>query len=95
VNWNKILDIILWALSSEIKLVLFLVTISALLGFTQVPIAEGEISWNGFLKEVGFPMEKEVISRSEVGTFNPDESNFCRTFFVSSCVAGAFCVILE
>jgi len=39
----------LWALGSGIKLVLFLVTISALLGFTQVPIAEGAVSWNGFL----------------------------------------------
>jgi len=35
---------------------MFLLTISALLGFTQVPIqyAEGAISWNGFLKQVGF-----------------------------------------
>jgi len=41
-------------LSSEIKVVLFLLTISALLGFTQVPIAEGAVSWNGFLKQVGF-----------------------------------------
>ncbi len=27
---------------------------SVLLGFTQVPIAEGAVSWNGFLKQVGF-----------------------------------------
>ena len=38
---------------SGIKVVLFFVIASALLGFT-LPIAEGEISWNGFLKEVGF-----------------------------------------
>jgi len=41
-------------LSSGIKVVLCFVTISALLGFTQVPIAEGAVSWNGFLKQVGF-----------------------------------------
>jgi len=34
--------------------VLFFVIASALLGFTQVPIAEGAVSWNGFLKQVGF-----------------------------------------
>ena len=41
-------------MSSEIKLVFRFISILALLGFTQVPIAEGEISWNGFLKQVGF-----------------------------------------
>ncbi len=49
-------------LRNEIKVVLFLLTISALLGFTQVPIAEGAVSWNGFLKQVGFnpPSNYEV-----------------------------------
>jgi len=50
-------------LSSGIKVVLFIVTSVALLGFT-LPIqdAEGEISWNGFLKQVGFnpPSNYEV-----------------------------------
>jgi len=41
-------------LRNETNVVLIFLTISALLGFTQVPIAEGEISWNGFLKQVGF-----------------------------------------
>jgi len=43
-----------WALRSGIKVVLFFITISALLGFTQMPIqfTEGAVSWNGFLKEV-------------------------------------------
>ncbi len=43
-------------LRNETKVVLFFITISALLGFTQVPIqyAEGAVSWNGFLKQVGF-----------------------------------------
>jgi len=43
-------------LRNETKLVLFFVIASALLGFTQVPIhyAEGAVSWNGFLKQVGF-----------------------------------------
>jgi len=54
-------------LSSEIKVVLFLLTISALLGFTQVPIAEGAVSWNGFLKEVGFnPPSVYEVSDSTV-----------------------------
>jgi len=54
-------------LSSEIKVILFLLTISALLGFTQVPIAEGEISWNGFLKQVGFnPPSNYEVSDSTV-----------------------------
>ncbi len=41
---------------------MFLLTISALLGFSQVSNAEGEISWNGFLKQVGFnpPSNYEV-----------------------------------
>ncbi len=41
---------------NETKVVLCFLTISALLGFTQVPIqnAEGAVSWNGFLKQVGF-----------------------------------------
>jgi len=53
-------------LSSGIKVVLFFITISALLGFTQVPIqyAEGAVSWNGFLKEVGFPMGQEIYEVS-------------------------------
>ncbi len=55
-------------MSSEIKVVLFLLTISALLGFTQVPIqyAEGAVSWNGFLREVGFgdPQVYEVSAVS-------------------------------
>jgi len=41
-------------LRNEIKLVLSCISLTVLLGFTQVPIAEGEISWNGFLKQVGF-----------------------------------------
>jgi len=40
-------------LLSGIKVVLFFVIASALLGFTQVPIAEGAVSWNGFLREIG------------------------------------------
>ena len=40
----------------ETKLVFSSIVILVLLGFNQVPIqyAEGEISWNGFLKQVGF-----------------------------------------
>jgi len=55
-------------LSSGIKVVLFSLTISALLGFTQVPIAEGAVSWNGFLKEVGFnpPTVYEVSAVSVI-----------------------------
>jgi len=63
-------------LSSGIKLVLFFITISALLGFTQVPIAEGEISWNGFLREIGFnpPSVYEVSGVSVIpGSNSPDE----------------------
>ncbi len=43
-------------LRNETKLVLSSIVIAVLLGFNQVPIqyAEGEISWNGFLKQVGF-----------------------------------------
>jgi len=41
-------------LRSGIKVVLFFVIASALLGFTQFPIAEGAVSWNGFLREIGF-----------------------------------------
>jgi len=41
-------------LRNETKVVLIFLTISALLGFTQVPIAEGAVSWNGFLREIGF-----------------------------------------
>jgi len=41
-------------LCSEIKVVFSFVSILALLGFTQVPIAESAVSWNGFLKQVGF-----------------------------------------
>ena len=41
-------------LRNEIKLVLSSFVIAVLLGFTQVPIAEGAVSWNGFLKQVGF-----------------------------------------
>jgi len=47
-----------WALDSGIKVVLFIVTILALLGFTQmsstIQYAEGAVSWNGFLREIGF-----------------------------------------
>ncbi len=43
-------------LRNETKVVLFFVIASALLGFSQVHIqyAEGAVSWNGFLKQVGF-----------------------------------------
>ncbi len=43
-------------------------TISALLGFTLVSTAEGEISWNGFLKQVGFnpPTVYEVSAVSTI-----------------------------
>ena len=43
-------------MSSGIKVVLCFVIASVLLGFTQIPIqyAEGAVSWNGFLKQVGF-----------------------------------------
>jgi len=45
-------------LRNETIVFVFLLTISALLGFTQVSnsiqYAEGAVSWNGFLKEVGF-----------------------------------------
>ena len=55
---------------NETKVVLFLLTISALLGFTQVPIqyAEGAVSWNGFLREVGFgdPQVYEVSAVSVI-----------------------------
>jgi len=48
----------------EIKLVISFISIITLFGFTQVPIqyAEGAVSWNGFLKEVGFnpPSNYEV-----------------------------------
>jgi len=41
-------------LSSGIKVAFSIVTISALVGFTLVSAAEGAVSWNGFLKQVGF-----------------------------------------
>ncbi len=41
-------------MSSGIKVVLSIITISALVGFTLVSTAEGAVSWNGFLKQVGF-----------------------------------------
>ncbi len=39
-----------------------------MLGFTQVPIAEGAVSWNGFLKQVGFnpPTVYEVSAVSTI-----------------------------
>ena len=61
-------------LRNETKLVLFFVIASALLGFTQVPIAEGAVSWNGFLKQVGFPMEAQIITRTSSGVINPGET---------------------
>ena len=36
--------------------------------------AEGAVSWNGFLKEVGFPMGVEVITRTNSGLINPGET---------------------
>jgi len=62
-------------LSSGIKVVLCFLTILALLGFTQVPIAEGEISWNGFLKQVGFnpPSVYEVSGVSVIQAGGPNE----------------------
>jgi len=54
-------------LRSGIKVVLCFLTISALLGFTQVPIAEGAVIWNGFLKQVGFdPPSVYEVSDSTV-----------------------------
>jgi len=65
-----------WALSSGIKVVLFLLTISALLGFTLVPIqyAEGAVSWNGFLKEIGFGSSQvyEVIGKTTISAGETD-----------------------
>jgi len=63
-------------LRNETKVVLIFLTISALLGFTQVPIqdAEGAVSWNGFLKEIGFPMEAQIITRTNSGLINPGET---------------------
>jgi len=62
-------------LRNETKLVLFFVIASALLGFTQVPIqyAEGAISWNGFLKQVGFnpPTVYEVSGVSVIPEEGP------------------------
>jgi len=65
-------------LRNETKVVLFSLTISALLGFTQVPIqyAEGAVSWNGFLREIGFnaPSVYEVSGVSVIpGSNNGDE----------------------
>jgi len=59
-------------LRNEIKVVLFLLTISALLGFTQMPIqdAEGAVSWNGFLREIGLPM----LSGDDVLRFSIENS---------------------
>ncbi len=59
---------------NETKLVLFFVIASALLGFTQVPIAEGAVSWNGFLKQVGFnpPSVYEVSGVSVIQAGGPD-----------------------
>ncbi len=70
-------------MSSEIKVVLFLLTISALLGFTQVPnsiqYAEGAVSWNGFLKQVGFnPPSVYEVSDSTVILQGETESEFIR-----------------
>jgi len=63
-------------LSSGIKVVLFFITISALLGFTLVSTAEGAVSWNGFLREIGFnaPSVYEVSDVSVIpGSNNGDE----------------------
>jgi len=54
---------------------MFLLTISALLGFSQVPIAEGEISWNGFLKQVGFG-GTQVYEVSGVSVIPPTDDIF-------------------
>jgi len=35
-----------------------------LVSVTFLPLAEGEISWNGFLQKIGLPMEPEVVTRS-------------------------------
>jgi len=61
-------------LRNETKLVLFFVIASALLGFTQVPIAEGAVSWNGFLREIGFnpPSVYEVSGVSVIQAGGPD-----------------------
>ncbi len=67
-----------WALSSGIKVVLFFITISALLGFTLMSTAEGAVSWNGFLKEVGFnPPTVYEISHTVV---IPEGEGFSPTF---------------
>jgi len=61
-------------LSSGIKVAFSIVTISALVGFTLVSTAEGAVSWNGFLKEIGFPMEPQIIKRTNSGVINPGET---------------------
>ncbi len=57
-------------LRNETKIVLSSILIAVLLGFTQVPIqnAEGAVSWNGFLKQVGFnpPTVYEVSAVSVI-----------------------------
>jgi len=54
-------------LRNEIKIVLSSIVIAVLLGFNQVPIAEGAVSWNGFLKQVGFnPPSNYEVSVSTV-----------------------------
>jgi len=57
-------------LRNETKLVLSSISILVLLGFSQVPIqnAEGAVSWNGFLKQVGFnpPTVYEVSAVSTI-----------------------------
>jgi len=64
-------------LLSGIKVVLFFVIASALLGFTQVPIAEGAVSWNGFLQKVGFnpPSVYEVSAVSVIPAGEVREGN--------------------
>jgi len=39
-------------LGSEIKIVFFTAQVFLLLGFTQVPIAEGAVSWNFLAKTI-------------------------------------------
>jgi len=60
----------------ETKLVISFISIITLFGFSQVPIqyAEGAISWNGFLKQVGFnpPSVYEVSDVSLISAGGSD-----------------------
>ena len=71
-------------LRNETKVVLSCISILALLGFSQVPIqnAEGAVSWNGFLKQVGFspPSVYEIshtVVISEGEAISPEFSLIC------------------